>query len=103
MDESFSHKPVLLEECLEGLNIRPDGVYLDGTVGGAGHSREIAKRLTTGKLFAIDKDPDAIAASRARLAGFPATVLEGDFRDAAELLSEKKLDGALLEVGFCFV
>lgn len=52
----FIHKPVLLRECLEGLNIRPEGTYLDGTLGRAGHSREIARRLTTGRLICIDRD-----------------------------------------------
>ena len=59
----FNHIPVLLDECLEGLNIRPDGIYCDGTAGGAGHSREIAKRLDGekgGRLVAIDRDPEAV-------------------------------------------
>lgn len=67
----FSHYSVLLNECIEALNIAPDGIYVDGTAGGAGHSREIAKRLTTGRLIAIDKDPDAIAAATERLASYP--------------------------------
>ena len=58
----FSHIPVLLQPCLDGLNIDPAGIYLDGTAGGAGHSREIAKRLTTGRLISLDQDPDAVAA-----------------------------------------
>ena len=53
----FSHIPVLLQPCLDGLNIDPAGIYLDGTAGGAGHSREIAKRLTTGRLISLDQDP----------------------------------------------
>ena len=57
----FSHFSVMLQECMEGLAIRPDGIYVDGTAGGAGHSREIARRLTTGKLYALDQDPDAVA------------------------------------------
>ena len=61
-EQVFSHKPVLLRECLEALNIRPDGVYLDGTLGRAGHSREIAARLTTGRLICIDRDQAAIDA-----------------------------------------
>ena len=56
----FSHIPVLLQPCLDGLNIDPAGIYLDGTAGGAGHSREIAKRLTTGRLISLDQDPDAV-------------------------------------------
>lgn len=78
----FSHYSVLLNECIEALNIAPDGIYVDGTAGGAGHSREIAKRLTTGRLIAIDKDPDAIAAATERLAPYPrAQVVQGDFAD----------------------
>ena len=67
----FSHIPVLLPECLEGLRIRPDGTYLDGTAGGGGHSAEIARRLTTGRLIALDKDPAAVKAAGERLRGLP--------------------------------
>ena len=56
----FHHVSVLLKECIEGLAVKPDGIYVDGTAGGAGHSSEIAKRLTTGRLLALDRDPDAI-------------------------------------------
>ena len=59
-DMDFHHVSVLLEESIDGLEIKPDGIYIDGTAGGAGHSREIAKRLTTGSLIALDKDPDAV-------------------------------------------
>ena len=59
----FSHIPVLLQPCLDGLAIDPEGIYLDGTAGGAGHSMQIAKRLTTGRLIALDQDPDAVAAA----------------------------------------
>ena len=62
-DLSYGHRPVLLAECLEALHIRPDGVYVDGTLGRAGHSLEIAKRLTTGRLIGIDRDETAIAAA----------------------------------------
>ena len=64
----YTHKPVLLNECLDGLNIRPDGVYVDGTLGRAGHSLEIVKRLTTGRLIAIDRDKAALDAAPERLA-----------------------------------
>ena len=64
----FSHQPVLLEEAIASLHIRPDGVYVDGTAGGGGHSEAIAQRLTTGRLIAIDRDPDARQAAAARLA-----------------------------------
>ena len=63
MSEEFTHRPVLLDECIQGLNIRPDGVYLDGTLGRAGHSREIARRLTTGRLICVDRDQAAIDAA----------------------------------------
>ena len=56
MSETFTHRPVLLNECIQALNIRPEGVYLDGTLGRAGHSREIARRLTTGRLICVDRD-----------------------------------------------
>ncbi|MEG0751971.1 MAG: 16S rRNA (cytosine(1402)-N(4))-methyltransferase RsmH [Oscillospiraceae bacterium] len=102
MSENFEHLPVLLKECIDGLEIKPDGIYLDGTAGGAGHSSEIASRLTNGKLFALDKDPDAVAAAGERLKRFPcARVIEGDFSNARELLpdSAQELDGALLDLG----
>ena len=98
----FSHYSVLLQECLDGLAIKPEGYYLDGTAGGAGHSREIAKRLTTGRLIALDQDPDAIAAATARLEGLPATVVQTNFRYAAKALEQQgipALDGALLDLG----
>ena len=68
----FSHVPVLLNECLEGLAIDPAGTYLDGTAGGGGHSSEIARRLTTGRLISLDQDPDAVAVATERLKGLPA-------------------------------
>lgn len=98
----FSHIPVLLDECLEGLAIDPAGVYLDGTAGGGGHSFEIAKRLTTGRLVSLDQDPDAVAAASARLKGLPATVVKTNFRSARAALAELGLDrlnGALLDLG----
>ena len=78
---SFEHIPVLLNECLDGLNIDPAGTYLDGTAGGAGHSRQIALRLDGakgGRLVSLDQDPDAVQTARARLAGLPATVVYAD-------------------------
>lgn len=99
----FSHTPVLLEECIEALAIRPDGIYLDGTAGGGGHSFEIAKRLTTGRLIAVDKDKQAIAAAGRRLAPFPlAQVVQGDFADIPRILKELSIpgaDGVLLDLG----
>ena len=65
---AFTHKPVLLRECLEGLKIRPEGTYVDGTLGRAGHAREIVSRLTTGRLICIDRDQAALEAAEGRLA-----------------------------------
>ena len=102
---SFAHVPVLLEECLEGLAIRPGGIYLDGTAGGAGHSRAIASRLDAaagGRLVALDQDPDAVQTARQRLAGLPATVVQINFRYAAQALADlgiPQIDGALLDLG----
>ena len=62
-ETGFSHKPVLLAECIEALNIKPEGVYLDGTLGRAGHSREIVKRLTSGRLICVDRDQAALDAA----------------------------------------
>lgn len=100
---AFSHKPVLLNETINSLNIRPDGIYIDGTAGGAGHSSEIAKRLTTGRLIALDKDPDAIKAATERLAPYACvTVVQNDFRNIAEVayaLNIPRADGVLLDLG----
>lgn len=98
----FSHKSVLLQECIDALNIRPDGIYVDGTAGGAGHSAEIARRLTTGRLIAIDKDPDAIAVATQRLAGLPAAVVQSDYADIDTVLAGlgiHQVDGILLDLG----
>lgn len=102
MSETFSHVPVLLQQCIEGLKIDPEGTYLDGTAGGAGHSAEIAKRLKGGRLIALDQDPDAVKAARERLKGLPAVVYESNFRFADKALEElgaEKLDGVLLDLG----
>lgn len=96
------HRPVLLDETLEALHIRPDGVYLDGTAGGGGHSSAIASRLTTGRLIALDQDPDAIKQATARLSGLPATVVRENFRHldrALDSLGVEKVDGILLDIG----
>ena len=103
----FKHKPVLLNECLEGLAIRADGAYLDCTLGGGGHSAEIMKRLSAaGRLVGIDRDADAIAAATARIealhlpAGFAA--LRGNFHDAKALLRAEGIeavDGILVDLG----
>jgi len=98
----FSHVPVLLEQCIEGLAIDPAGTYLDGTAGGAGHSREIAKRLTTGRLISLDQDPDAIQTATERLQGLPAQVVQVNFRQAKQALARlgiQQINGALLDLG----
>ena len=99
----FEHVSVMLGECLEGLRIRPEGSYLDGTAGGAGHSREIAKRLSTGRLVALDQDPDAVQTATERLRPYPqAQVVRANFREMGSVLAElgiDGLDGVLLDLG----
>ena len=100
----FIHKSVLLDECIEALNIRPDGVYVDGTLGRAGHSREIAKRLTTGRLICIDRDMAAIEAAQERLAPWMerVTLVHGNFADLEAVLRENGIggvDGMLFDLG----
>ena len=100
----YTHRPVLLRECLEGLAIRPEGTYLDGTLGRAGHAREIAARLTTGRLFCIDRDQAALDAAQERLAGHldKVTLIHGNFGDLAQLLDSRGLtglDGMLFDLG----
>ena len=100
----FSHYSVLLGECIDGLDIKPDGIYVDGTAGGGGHSFEIAKRLTTGRLIAIDQDKDAIAAAGKRLSEFSdrVTLVRNNFSNLAEVCAElgiEKIDGFLIDAG----
>ena len=100
----FYHISVLLDECLEGLNIKPDGIYVDGTLGGAGHSSQIAKRLTTGRLIGIDRDPVALQAAGERLApyGDRVTLVHSNFCEIAKVLEDLKIpgvDGVLLDLG----
>lgn len=98
----FCHTSVLFSQCMEGLAIRPEGIYLDGTAGGGGHSLGIARRLTTGRLIALDKDPDAVKAAGERLAGLPAQVVESDYADIPQVLDSlgiDKVDGILLDLG----
>ena len=103
-DVQFSHKSVLLDEVIRELCIKPDGIYVDGTLGGAGHSEEIVKRLTTGKLIGIDQDADAIAAATKRLSpyGERATIVRRNYEEFETVLRElsiEKVDGILLDLG----
>lgn len=98
------HISVLLDECIENLNIRPDGIYVDGTLGLGGHSYEIASRLTTGRLIGIDRDETAISRAGARLAPFgdKVTLCHGNFSDVAAILDSlgiDKVDGMLFDLG----
>lgn len=99
----FSHTPVLLRETIDGLNIRANGIYVDGTAGGGGHSSEILKKLKTGKLISIDQDPDAIATVTQRFKDNEnSIVIKGNFSDMKELLNCRgicRVDGVLLDIG----
>lgn len=103
-ENNFKHTPVLLKECLDGLNIKPDGIYVDGTLGGGGHSGEILKRLTTGKLIAFDKDDDALKSTSEKLKDFADKVIfvKSDFKNMFNKVHElgfDKVDGILLDLG----
>ena len=100
----FHHAPVLLKECIDALSIRPGGIYVDGTLGGAGHSREIASRLTTGRLIGIDRDETALRAAAERLAPFGdrVTLVKSNFDRLPEVLDElgvEAADGMLFDLG----
>lgn len=101
----FKHVPIMLQECIDGLNINPDGIYVDATLGGAGHSSEIAKRLSkNGTLIGIDKDATAIEVSRQRLSKFDCNVIlvNDDYKNLLEILKEnniEKIDGLLADLG----
>ena len=104
MGQEYIHRPVLLDECIEALNIRPDGTYLDGTLGRAGHSLEIVKRLTTGRLICIDRDDAAIQAAKVKLAGHmdKVTLVHGNFHHLNRLLDglgNPGIDGMLFDLG----
>ena len=104
-DQAYGHKPVLLDECLEALAIRPDGVYLDGTLGRAGHSLEILRRLTAGgRLIGLDRDGTALEAARVRLAEYAdrVTLVHSNFSRLAEVLDDLHIDavdGMLFDLG----
>ena len=95
-EKDYGHVPVLLHECLDALAIKPDGIYVDGTLGRAGHSLEIVKRLTTGRLIGIDRDETAIAAAQERLAdyGDRVTLVHSNFDRIGDILAELHIDGA---------
>ena len=100
----FHHISVLLNECIEGLNIKPDGIYVDGTLGGGGHSYKICELLTTGKLIGIDQDINAINAAKERLNIFKDKVIyvNDNFVNIKKILNDldiKKVDGVLLDIG----
>ena len=100
----LTHRPVLLDECIEGLNIRPEGIYLDGTLGRAGHSREIARWLTTGRLICVDRDQAALDAAQNRLADWmdKVTLVHSNFDQVGEILDKLGLpgvDGMLFDLG----
>ncbi len=98
----FNHISVLLSETIESLNINPDGIYADGTAGGAGHSLEIAKKLKGGMLYAFDRDPDAVKIATERLKGYRAQVINSNFSEMQERLNNigvDKVDGILLDLG----
>ena len=98
----FKHISVLLQECIDGLNINPDGIYVDATAGGAGHSKEIAKHLKNGRLIAIDRDPTAVEIATERLKNFNATVVRNNYSEIDEVLKDlniEKVDGILLDLG----
>lgn len=98
----FNHISVLLNETIDSLNIKPDGIYVDGTAGGAGHSKQIALKLNGGKLICLDQDPDAVKIATERLQGLPATVIQSNFGNMDTVLSGlgiEKVDGILLDLG----
>lgn len=104
MEGNFGHTSVLLDECIQALNIKPDGVYVDGTLGRGGHSLEILRRLTTGRLIAIDRDEAALEAARIRLGEYQdrLTLLHGNFEELDGLLREAGAplaDGLLFDLG----
>lgn len=101
----FQHKSVLLQECIDALNIRPDGIYLDGTLGGAGHSSQIARRLTEGgRLIGVDRDRTALAAAKERLAPYAdrVTLVHSNFAEIDAILDSlgiPAVDGMLFDLG----
>lgn len=105
MEEKFTHIPVLLDECIENLAIKPDGIYVDGTIGGGGHASAVCGRLSDrGTLIGIDRDRDALSASLGRLSGMTCKteLVQSDYADIKAVLQDlgvKEIDGALLDLG----
>lgn len=104
LEINFEHTPVLLNECLDGLNINPNGIYVDGTLGGGGHSEEILKRLTSGKLIAFDKDDDALTSTGKKLSKYGDKIIfiKSDFKkmyDKVKAMGIDGVDGILLDLG----
>lgn len=101
--KDFVHIPVMLNEAVDGLSIRPDGIYIDGTAGGGGHSAAILQRLTTGRLYSIDQDPDAIMTVTERFKGdMRSIIVKGNFGDMKRLMNDRGVtaaDGILLDIG----
>ena len=99
----FSHKPVLLQQTIEALAIRPEGIYVDGTAGGGGHSAAILERLSGGRLICVDQDPDAIAVLQERFAGKDnVSIVRSNFSEMTDILSQltvAAVDGVLLDIG----
>lgn len=98
----FKHLPVLASECIESLNINPNGIYIDCTAGGAGHSRLIAQKLENGRLIALDRDPEAVQVATQRLKDYNATVVNKNYSELLQALSEleiDKADGILMDLG----
>lgn len=98
----FKHLPVLASECIESLDINPDGIYVDCTAGGAGHSRLIAQRLENGRLIALDRDPEAVKVATERLEPYNATVINKNYSELSQALTDQgidKVDGILMDLG----
>ncbi|MBR1472129.1 MAG: 16S rRNA (cytosine(1402)-N(4))-methyltransferase RsmH [Lachnospiraceae bacterium] len=100
----FRHTPIMLNEVLEGLQIKPDGIYMDGTLGGAGHSSEIVKRLRNGMLYGFDQDEEALAAAAVRLEPYKerTELIHANYENAVGILKARGvdgLDGILLDIG----
>ncbi len=96
----FSHIPVLFNETIDSLSVKPDGLYVDCTAGGGGHSKAIAEKLTTGRLISIDRDPDAVKVLNERLGRYPqVTVVHNTFNNIKDVLGGEKADGIIADLG----